>query len=215
MTTEEQIRQAIYELLHPTIEIVSLDNPIPTYAHPGDACVDLRACVDRTDTTFWRNAYVESLGDYLHDELGKAMEANDWDKVNKIWNQIDAAHDDGTFDNPYRIVMNPNSHCVVPTGLFLSMPEDYVFKPVPRSGLALKKQITLTNSPGMIDSGYRDEIGVILDNEGTETFYIYRGDRIAQGEFALKCTPTFEVKQSPKDLSGNNRGGGFGHSGIK
>ena len=63
--------------------------------------------------------------------------------------------------------------------------------------------------------GYRSEIGLILDNEGNEDFVIHQGDKIAQMQFSIKCTPNFVQKQSPAELSGPNRGGGFGHTGMR
>jgi len=82
----------------------------------------------------------------------------------------------------------------------------------PRSGLALKKGLTALNSPGTIDAGYRDEIGVILVNHSREDFHVHPGDRIAQLVFNLVVHPkklTFSEKIAETD-----RKGGFGHTGL-
>ena len=82
------------------------------------------------------------------------------------------------LDNP--IVLKPLQRCLVPTGLYISLPEGFEAQIRPRSGLALKKGITLLNTPGTIDADYRGEIGVIVINLSAEDFIIEDGERIAQ-----------------------------------
>ena len=102
---------------------------------------------------------------------------------------------------------------LVPTGIFIELPENYEAQVRPRSGLALKHDLMLTNSPGTIDSGYRGEVGVIMYNGGTEEFKINRGDRIAQ--MVICQLPEIELCQA-ESLSDTNRGeGGFGSTGKK
>ena len=83
--------------------------------------------------------------------------------------------------NATTIILNPGGRVLIPTGLYMAIPEGYELQIRPRSGLALKYGITVVNTPGTIDSTYRGNIGVILKNDGTEPFIIEQGDRIAQG----------------------------------
>lgn len=140
------------------VPIVPLDPdlPLPSYAHEGDAGLDLRA----------REAAVVTAGG------GRAL---------------------------------------VPTGISIAIPVGWAGFVLPRSGLALKHGIGVVNAPGLIDAAYRGEIKVILLNtDPTEPFHIHRGDRIAQ----LVLQRVEEVQwQVVDDLDGDDRGGGFGHSG--
>lgn len=111
------------------------------------------------------------------------------------------------------ITLKPLERTLVPTGLFMALPEGYEAQVRPRSGLALKKGITVLNTPGTIDADYRGEICVILINLSAEPFIINDGERIAQMVIAKHEQPNFiEVKA----LDETERGaGGFGHSGVK
>ena len=107
----------------------------------------------------------------------------------------------------------PGQTALVKVGFKMAIPEGYEAQIRPRSGLALKNGITVLNSPGTIDSGYRDEVGVILHNFGKDVFYVHRGDRIAQMVIARCEQPLLEVVV---ELSKSARGlGGFGSSGVK
>ncbi|MBR1644540.1 MAG: dUTP diphosphatase [Bacteroidales bacterium] len=110
------------------------------------------------------------------------------------------------------VTLRPLERSLIKTGLFLEMPAGYEAQVRPRSGLALKKGITLLNSPGTIDADYRGEVGVILVNLSQEDFVVQDGDRIAQMVFARHEQATFtEVQQ----LNETERGaGGFGHTGV-
>lgn len=110
------------------------------------------------------------------------------------------------------IVVKPLERVLVKTGLFIELPHGVEAQVRPRSGLALKKGITVLNSPGTIDSDYRGEIGVILINLSQEDFIIEDGERIAQMVIAKYEQPNLvEVNQ----LSETERGkGGFGSTGI-
>ena len=111
------------------------------------------------------------------------------------------------------IVLKPLQRCLVPTGLSIALPEGYEAQVRPRSGLALKKGITVLNSPGTIDADYRGEIGVILVNLSDTDFVIEDGERIAQMVVARYEQVEWEVVET---LSETERGeGGFGHSGRK
>jgi dUTP pyrophosphatase len=110
------------------------------------------------------------------------------------------------------IVAAGGGRVLVPTGVRLAIPPGYAGFVQPRSGLALRHGITLANSPGLIDSGYRDEIAVILLNtDPKEDFEVERGDRIAQLVVQRVESVSFVAVE---DLPGSERGlGGFGHTG--
>ena len=111
------------------------------------------------------------------------------------------------------IVLRPLQRCLVPTGLYIALPEGYEAQIRPRSGLALKKGITLLNTPGTIDADYRGEIGVIMVNLSTEDFTIEDGERIAQMVIARYEQAEW---QEVEVLDDTERGaGGFGHTGTK
>ncbi|MFM8855907.1 MAG: dUTP diphosphatase [Actinomycetota bacterium] len=140
------------------IRVVRLDPelPLPTYAHQGDAGLDLFARED---------AVVPAAG-------GRSL---------------------------------------VPTGIALALPLGYAGFVLPRSGLALKHGVTVVNSPGLIDSAYRGEIKVVLLNTDQRTAYrVQRGDRIAQLVVQAVMNVTWN---EVSELDGEDRGGGFGHSG--
>ena len=100
---------------------------------------------------------------------------------------------------------------LMPTGLAIAIPLGFAGFVVPRSGLALKHGITLVNTPGIIDSGYRGELKVVMINtDPTVDYLVTRGDRIAQILIQRIETIDWNVVDS---LDGEDRGGGFGHSG--
>lgn len=100
---------------------------------------------------------------------------------------------------------------LVPTGIAVAIPIGFFGQVVPRSGLALKHGISLVNSPGIIDSGYRGELQVIMINtDPTSDYQVKRGDRIAQLVIQEVVATTWQLVD---DLDGEDRGGGFGHSG--
>ena len=140
------------------IPIVRLDPdlPLPAYAHPGDAGLDLRSRVD--------------------------------------------------------VVVPPGGgRVLVPTGVAIAIPEGHAGWVLPRSGLALNHGIALVNAPGLIDAAYRGELKVILLNTDPSTpFEVHRGDRIAQLVIQRFATVRWDVVDS---LEGDDRGGGFGHTG--
>lgn len=110
------------------------------------------------------------------------------------------------------LVIAPGDRALVKTGIQIQFPVGYELQVRPRSGLALKKGITVLNSPGTVDAGYRGEIGVILINHSDDWFLISVGDRIAQGVISAVEAVTF--KEVP-DLDETIRGqGGYGSSGI-
>ena len=114
------------------------------------------------------------------------------------------------LDEP--IVLKPLERRLIPTGLFISLPVGFEAQVRPRSGLAIKKGITVLNTPGTIDADYRGEIGVILINLSQEEFTVNDGERIAQMVIARHE----QAEWVPVEiLDETERGaGGFGHSGI-
>lgn len=130
--------------------------PLPAYAHPGDAGIDLHA----------RQSIVIRSG---------------------------------------------GGRVLMPTGIAVAIPLGWAGFVLPRSGLALKHGLSVVNSPGLIDSAYRGELKVVLINtDPTDDYEVTRGDRIAQ----LVLQRVGEVTWNEVDeLSGDDRGGGFGHSG--
>ncbi len=115
------------------------------------------------------------------------------------------------LDEP--VVLKPMERALIKTGLFLEIPAGYECQVRPRSGLALKKGITVLNAPGTIDADYRGEVGVILINLSNEFFTIENGERIAQLVFARFEQADFEVVH---ELTETDRGaGGFGSTGVK
>ena len=141
-----------------TIDVVRLDDgvPLPSYAHAGDAGIDLHATID-----------------------------------------VDLAPGGG--------------RALIPTGVAIAIPVGWAGFVLPRSGLALRHGISIVNSPGLIDAGYRGELKVVLCNsDSTEVYSVSRGDRIAQ----LVVQQVGRVLWREVDqLDGDDRGGGFGHSG--
>lgn len=138
--------------------------------------------------------------------------------------------------SPAEYTINPGQTVIIPTGLKVAIPEGYALLVQPRSGLSAKTKLRVANTPGLIDSGYRDEIGVIIENieppfkdidytfddngeihinsilHGS-AYTISEGDRIAQLRL-VKVPQAHLVEVSSVDTIGTNRGGGFGSSGI-
>ena len=128
------------------------------------------------------------------------------------------------------VLIHPGETKLVPTGFAIAIPEGYEAQVRPRSGLSLKTMLRIPNSPGTIDSGYRDEVCIIVHNASFPqkeesvhlldtksnphgSYLIRKGDRVAQIVFALTQNARFEVVPSVKDL-GENREGGFGSTGV-
>ena len=110
------------------------------------------------------------------------------------------------------IVVQPLKRVLVPTGLFMALPEGYEAQVRPRSGLALKHGLTVLNSPGTIDADYRGEVCVILANLSDQPFTINDGERVAQMVVARHERVEWQVVD---ELDDTERGaGGFGHSGV-
>ena len=114
--------------------------------------------------------------------------------------------------NEEDIVLKPMERKLIPTGLFLEIPEGFECQVRSRSGLALKSGISVLNAPGTVDADYRGEVGVILINLSQEDFVVKKGDRVAQLVFARYEQANWEETEN---LSDSHRGtGGFGSTGV-
>ncbi len=111
------------------------------------------------------------------------------------------------------VTLKPLERRLIPTGLFMELPEGYECQIRPRSGLALKKGITVLNSPGTIDADYRGEICVILVNLSSEPFVVEHGERICQMVVARHSVVEWEL--TDKLAESERSSGGFGHTGMK
>jgi len=114
--------------------------------------------------------------------------------------------------NEDTIEIAPNETALIPTGLSIELPIGYEAQIRPRSGLALKHEIGILNSPGTIDSDYRGEIKVIIKNFGSQPFVVHRGDRIAQMVITrYERIDWVETNSITESIRGT---GGFGHTGL-
>jgi dUTP pyrophosphatase len=130
------------------------------------------------------------------------------------------------------VIIRPEETVIIPTGLKLAIPEGYEIQVRPRSGISYKTPLRISNSPGTIDSGYRDELGIIMTNTsvGCESgekiftieskenkkgiYKINKGDRIAQIVLQVVPSMVLTVVDSVESI-GKNRGGGFGSTGVR
>lgn len=159
-------------------------NPNPEYTHPTDAGCDIRADFSRVSPERPIKAYGDS-------EIVFAGEGHELTMLR----------------------LEPGSRALIPTGIFTAIPEGYEVQIRPRSGLALKKGLTVLNTPGTIDTGYRNEWGVIVINNGLETIWIEDKERIAQAVLVKFEKIEWENHSLEEIVNiGSNRGGGLGHS---
>lgn len=181
---------------------------LPQYATPFSAGLDLRGdfsrikLVDNKPEKFFFNADVVGIG--LVENPDSNIEI-----VDKEGNPT--GEKPKTIPVAKTIEIKPGGRCLIPTGLFVALPEGYEAQVRPRSGLALKQGITVLNSPGTIDADYRGEIGVILINNSFEPVRLHDGERIAQLVIAKHEQAEWdEVEELPSTDRGE---GGFGHTG--
>ena len=111
------------------------------------------------------------------------------------------------------VSMKPMERKLIPTGLYIELPEGYEAQIRPRSGLALKKGISVLNTPGTIDADYRGEIGIILVNLSDETFIVEHGERICQ--MVINKVETIQWNKVDSLEESERGAGGFGHTGTK
>jgi dUTP pyrophosphatase len=115
------------------------------------------------------------------------------------------------FARETAVLLAGGGRALIPTGLAVAIPDGYAGFVLPRSGLALRHGVTLVNTPGLIDAGYRDEVKVVMVNTDPQhDYHVHRGDRVAQLVIQrVEHCRLIEVAA----LEGENRGGGFGHTG--
>lgn len=129
------------------------------------------------------------------------------------YESADAAGMDIRCNISETVTLQPLERTLLPTGLYIELPQGYEAQIRPRSGLALKRGLTVLNSPGTIDADYRGEVKIILINLSQEPQTIEPGERICQMVIARHEQPEVVEVQ---ELSATERGeGGFGHSGVK
>lgn len=124
----------------------------------------------------------------------------------------DAAGMDIHADLDEDLTISPLGRALIPTGFAIALPQGYEAQVRPRSGLALRSGLTILNAPGTIDADYRDEVKILLINLGDQPVRLQRGDRIAQ----LIVAPVTRVRwEEVEQLKTTDRGGGFGHTGVR
>ena len=159
------------------------NNPLPKYETSGSSGVDVRADFSKVSV----------------------------DNPIKVWGDCEIIFA-GENHETTLLRLDPGARALIPTGMFTAIPEGYEIQVRPRSGLALKKGLTVLNTPGTVDASYRNEIGVILINHGHETVWIEDGERIAQFVLTKVETIEWEIVDS---LDETDRKGGFGSTGVK
>lgn len=173
------------------VQVINLsNNKLPQYETPMSAGMDVRADFSRVTV----DNPIKAFGDC------EILFKSDINKVTMLR-------------------LDPGARALIPTGLKIALPTTdsdcefiYECQVRPRSGLALKKGITILNTPGTIDADYRNEIGIIVINQGHEAVWIEDGERIAQLVFATVAKAEWEEVAR---LNETERKGGFGHTGEK
>ena len=142
------------------------------------------------------------------DSAGMDLRADLWSIKEKFLFNARIVRDEHSIIQYIEIA--PGGRALIPTGLKMALPKGYEAQIRPRSGLALKYGVTVLNTPGTIDADYREDIGVILVNHGSEPFAVKQGDRIAQ----MVIAKMEQITWNPVDLlEKTERGGGFGSTG--
>lgn len=127
-----------------------------------------------------------------------------------VWNSSIIRNINGKI---VEITIFPGGRALIPTGLHMAIPEGYMLAIVTRSGLGLKNGVTMANSFGVIDSSYRGDIGLIVQNNGFEPFTVQQGDKVGQG-IIYKCEQAEFTLVN--ELDETERGeGGYGHTGVR
>ena len=125
-------------------------------------------------------------------------------------NLTDAGADISALED---VLINPGETELIRTGIAVAIPNGYELQIRPRSGLSARTPLRITNSPGTIDTGYRDEIKIIMQNTGDKPYTIFKKDRIAQMVLSQVPKISWEVCSRVEDIPGD-RGGGFGSTGL-
>lgn len=161
--------------------------------------------------------FMSILGENFTDKLGPREMVNvqiqkltDTAQVPTYAHETDACADLYADED---ITIEPGETKMISTGIAIAIPMAYVVHIYPRSSIGAKTPLRLSNSVGVIDSGYRDEIKVIYTNMGAESYTVNKGDRIAQMSIDIAPMARFEVVENVKEI-GEDRGGGIGSTGI-
>lgn len=158
---------------------------MPEFATEGSACFDLRACFDASTKIKTFNPH------------------------NKL---IEIPVKQG--ENGIQVQVQPQFRTLIPTGLIFDIPEKYVMKVYPRSGMAVKYGLTLANAVGVIDSDYVEEVYISLFNLGDTPITVYHGDRLAQA--MLEKIPAYKIEETTRrPTQKTSREGGFGSTGTE
>lgn len=160
------------------------ENANPQYSNPTDAGADLRADFSRVSPENLIKVYGSGEVIFAGEEHAKTL-----------------------------LRLDPMSRAIIPTGIYTSIPEGYEVQLRPRSGLAIKKGLSLVNTPGTIDCSYKNSWGIPVINLGQEAIWIEDGERICQAVLNKIEHIDWENVDSLNKLTGEDRGGGFGHSG--
>lgn len=164
----------------------SSKNPLPKYETSQSAGLDIRADFSKNDL----NNPIKLFGD------GQFVPSNEVQKSSCLY-------------------LEPGARALIPTGLYMAIPNGYELQLRPRSGLALKEGISMVNCVGTIDADYRNEIGVILINHSNKVVCIEDGERICQGILNKVETIEWNEVSSVKELGETSRTGGYGSTGTK
>lgn len=168
----------------PTVKVINVSkNKLPQYETKGSAGMDIRVDLSRVTP----DNPIKGFGN-----------------AEVIWA--------GEAHNVPMVRLSPGSRALLPTGLFSAIPEGYMVSFRPRSGLAIKQGVSLINTPGTIDSDYRNEWMVPVINLGQEDVYIENGERVCQALLEKVNRIEWEEVES---LNETERAGGFGSTGLK
>lgn len=224
------------------VKIYSETGVIPEYKTSGSAGFDLAANVKQNHKAYLCKEYILSLikntkvdfdngeckvwldnqenliiGNYINSAYGNpASVNNDYKQIaaSVVYLLLKKYRDVNTIPEMGIIVVPPYWSGIIPTGIRMEIPEGYELQIRPRSGINAKTLISA--KVGTVDSDYRGDIGIVLQNKSSIPFIIEHGDRLAQGVFNKVPQADFEVVESPEDLMETERGeGGFGSTGVK
>lgn len=172
-------------------------NQLPAESTPFSAAKDIRANLKLVSNKFIFDGFLTTVT--LNSETGLYENA-----------------EMSTENDKLGLVLYPGGRALIPSGLFMEIPDGYSMDVRPRSGLALKYGMEIVNSPGLIDPDYRGDVGIIIKNGGTKTILIVDGERVAQIKLVKDIPFEWESVESKEDLIPTVRGeGGFNHTGTK
>ena len=171
-------------------------NELPAESTPFSAAKDIRVNIKLVNSSLIYGGYITSVG--------KDVQTG-YDNPDDIEEEA----------NKLALILHPNGRALIPSGLYMEIPNGYSLDVRPRSGLALKYGIEIVNSPGLIDPDYRGDVGIIIKNGGNKTIIIVDGERVAQVKLVKDVPFEWESVESKENLLPTVRGeGGFNHTGT-